>query len=345
MRAAVLTGKSSIEILEQKTPGIGEDDVRVRIKAGGICGSDLHYFYHYRMGDFPVREPFILGHEAAGVIEAVGTNVERLQNGDLVVINPSHPCRHCSYCFTGRQLLCADMRFLGSSRKYPHIQGMFSQTFTTNQSQCYKLPSNFDVHHAAFAEPLSVAMHAVQNAGALIGANVLISGSGPIGCLILMAARLAGANTITITDIKKEPLRVAEDIGASRALDISQSVKQIPLTDDPRGSFDVAFEASGNQAAVLLAIKNLKPGGTFVQVGTFKNTDISIPSDLIMTKELTLKSSFRFDKEFSWATEYLATQRVNVQPLLSHIFPMEDANEAFHVAQDRNSAMKVHLSF
>ena len=119
MRAAVLTRRSWIEILEQKIPPTDGDEVRVRIKAGGICGSDIHYFQHYKMGDFPVREPFILGHEAAGVVETVGRNVKDLKNGDLVAVNPSHPCKNCSYCFSGRELLCANMRFLGSSRKSP----------------------------------------------------------------------------------------------------------------------------------------------------------------------------------------------------------------------------------
>ena len=160
-----------------------------------------------------------------------------------------------------------------------------------------------------------------------------------------MVARLGGANTVTITDIKKEPLRVAENIGATRALDISQSVDKIALKGDPRGSFDVAFEASGNADAVIQAIKNLKPGGTFVQVGTFQNTNVSIPSDVVMTKELTLKSSFRFDKEFSWAAEYLAAKRIDVAPLLSHVFPMDEANKAFQIAQDRTKAMKIHLAF
>ena len=139
-----------------------------------------------------------------------------------------------------------------------------------------------------------------------------------------MVATLGGANTVTITDIKKEPMRVAENIGATRALDISQSVDKLALTSDPRGSFDVAFEASGNTDAVMQAIKNLKPGGTFIQVGTFQNTNISIPSDVVMTKELTLKSSFKFDKKFSWAAEYIAAKRIDVSPLLSHVFPRMD---------------------
>ena len=112
MRAAVLTRRSWIEILEQKIPPTDADEVKIRIKAGGICGSDIHYFQHYKMGDFPVREPFILGHEAAGVVETVGENVKDLQNGDLVVVNPSHPCKNRSYCLSGRELLCANMSFL-----------------------------------------------------------------------------------------------------------------------------------------------------------------------------------------------------------------------------------------
>ncbi|MBT4353649.1 MAG: alcohol dehydrogenase catalytic domain-containing protein, partial [Rhodospirillaceae bacterium] len=208
MRAAVLTAKGSIQTIDQPTTTLSETEVRVRIGAGGICGSDLHYFHHYKIGDFPVREPFILGHEAAGIVEEIGPRVKDTAVGDTVVINPSHPCQSCEYCLNGNELLCNEMRFLGSSRKFPHVQGMFSEIFVTDQRQCFKMPPGLSLNIAAFAEPLAVALHAINQAGSLLGANVLISGSGPIGALVLLSAKLAGALSVTMTDIREGPLTI-----------------------------------------------------------------------------------------------------------------------------------------
>ena len=137
-RAAVFVEPYRFEITELPPVPVQAGGIRVKVTSGGICGSDLHYFHHYRMGDFPVREPFVLWHEAAGTVEAIGSSVTDFEIGDMVTINPSHPCHECYYCLTGKELLCAEMRFLGSSRKFPHIQGIFSETFETDQSQCFK---------------------------------------------------------------------------------------------------------------------------------------------------------------------------------------------------------------
>ncbi len=345
MRAAVLIAKQQIETVDHDIGTIGPNDVRIQIRAGGICGSDLHYYNHYRMGDFPVREPFILGHEGAGIVECIGSNVTEISVGDVVTVNPSQPCRSCEFCLSGRELLCSNMKFLGSSRRTPHVQGIFSEFFITDKSQCFVVPSDLSVHIAAFAEPLSVALHAIRKAGCLIGANILITGAGPIGALVLVAAKLAGACSITIIDILDAPLKVAEKMGADHAFNIIKNDQILHNPKKPRGSFDVAFEASGNPSAVLNAIRYVRPGGILVQIGTFPDPNILIPTDQIMVKELSLKSSFRFDREFAWSVRYLSERRVNVEPLLSHTFPMEKANEAFNLAADRSRAMKVHLAF
>lgn len=345
MRAAVLTAKQSIETTDREEPELGPTGVRVRIRAGGICGSDLHYFHHYRMGDFPVREPFVLGHEAAGDVVEIGAGVTRVKLGDRVTINPSHPCGTCEYCLAGRALLCPDIIFLGSSRKFPHIQGMFAETYRTDEAQCFVVPESLSINAAAFAEPLSVALHATGHAGPLLGAAVLISGSGPIGSLILLAAKLAGAASVTMTDVLDAPLKVAEAIGADRVVNVGSGDGALVDPTQPRGSFDVAFDASGHPDAVLSAIRHLRPGGTFVQVGTFADPMVPLPSDQIMVKELTLKSSFRFDKEFAWAVRYLSEGRIDVAPLHSHTFSMNEANQAFAMASDRGRSMKVHLAF
>jgi L-idonate 5-dehydrogenase len=222
---------------------------------------------------------------------------------------------------------------------------MFSEIFVTEQRQCFKMPRGLSLNIAAFAEPLAVALHAINQAGSLLGANILISGSGPIGALVLLSAKLAGALSITMTDIRDEPLTVVNELGANKTLNVSFGASKLIEEANPRGSFDIAFDASGSEAAVLTAIKSLRPGGSLIQIGTFAEPNISIPSDQLMAKELTMKSSFRFDKEFSWAVDYLAKGRIDVMPLLTHTFPMEDANEAFLTATDREKAMKVHLTF
>jgi L-idonate 5-dehydrogenase len=345
MRAAVLTAKHLIETLERDEPALGPKGVRVRIRAGGICGSDLHYFHHYRMGDFPVREPFVLGHEAAGEVVETGPEVTRVKVGDKVTVNPSHPCGKCEYCLAGRALLCSDMIFLGSSRRFPHAQGMFAETYRTDEAQCFVVPGNVSLNAAAFAEPLSVALHATGHAGSLLGAKVLITGAGPIGSLILLTAKLAGAASVTMTDVLDAPLKIAEGIGADQVVNVRDGDEKLAEPSRPRGSFDAAFDASGHPSAVLSAIRYLRPGGVFTQVGTFADPMVPIPTDQIMVKELTLKSSFRFDKEFAWAVRYLSEGRIDVAPLLSHTFPMEEAGEAFRTASDRGRSMKVHLAF
>ena len=237
------------------------------------------------------------------------------------------------------------MRFLGSSRKFPHIQGMFSEIFVTEQRQCFKMPRGLSLNIATFAEPLAVALHAINQAGSLLGANILISGSGPIGALVLLSAKLAGALSITMTDIRDGPLTVVNELGANKTLNVSFGASKLIEEANPRGSFDIAFDASGSETAVLTAIKSLRPCGSLIQIGTFAEPNISVPSDQLMAKELTMKSSVRFDKEFSWAVDYLAKGRIDVMPLLTHTFPMEDANEAVLTASDREKAMKVHLTF
>ncbi|MDA1309999.1 MAG: L-idonate 5-dehydrogenase [Proteobacteria bacterium] len=345
MRAAVLTAKQSIETMSRDEPALGPTGVRVRIRAGGICGSDLHYFHHYRMGDFPVREPFVLGHEAAGEVVEIGADVTRVKLGDMVTVNPSHPCGTCEFCLAGRALLCDTMVFLGSSRRFPHVQGMFAETYRTDERQCFVVPGDLSINAAAFAEPLSVALHATGKAGPLLGAKVLISGSGPIGSLVLLTAKLAGAASVTMTDVLDAPLKVVEDIGADRVVNVRNGDQGLADPARARGSFDVAFDASGHPGAVLSAIRYLRPGGVFVQIGTFADPMVPIPTDQIMVKELVLKSSFRFDKEFAWAVRYLCERRIDVAPLLSHKFSMDDANEAFRMASDRSQSMKVHLIF
>ncbi len=193
-------------------PGPGE--VLVRMGAGGICGSDLHYYLHGGFGAVRLKQPMILGHEIAGVVTAVGEGVDDLPTGTVVAVNPSRPCGVCEMCRAGLANHCPEMRFLGSAMRDPHVEGGFREAMRVPRAQVVAAGPGVSVAAAAFAEPLAVCLHAVNQAGGIEGKRVLVSGAGPIGVLTVAAARRAGAAEIVASDVIEEPLAYARRMGA-----------------------------------------------------------------------------------------------------------------------------------
>jgi hypothetical protein len=201
MTAVVIHAAHDLRVEPHEAPDPGPGEVRIRIGRGGICGSDLHYYHAGGFGTVRVKEPMVLGHEAAGTVETIGPGVSHVAPGDDVAVNPSLPCGGCVQCLAGRPIHCAEMRFLGSAMRMPHVQGAFRRAFTCEAARAVKLPPGLSVERAAFAEPLSVCLHAAAQAGPLLGARVLVTGAGPIGVLCVAVARLAGAREIVATDL------------------------------------------------------------------------------------------------------------------------------------------------
>ena len=216
MLACRIHAKDDLRIEPVATPDAGPGEVLLHLGAGGICGSDLHYYYEGRNGSFVVREPLIPGHEASATVAAIGSGVTRVKVGDKVAVSPSHACGKCDYCREGREHLCRNMRFLGSASLFPHVQGMFQEYFVMGERQCYPVAGDVTLGELAFAEPLAVALHGVNRGPALLGKSVLITGAGTIGCLTVLAARLAGATSITVSDVLDRPLAQARAVGADR---------------------------------------------------------------------------------------------------------------------------------
>src|SRR5438067_5697380 len=237
--------KDDLRVDTDAEPAVGPGEVLIRLGAGGICGSDLHYYFEGRNGSFVIREPLIPGHEASGVVARIGAGVTRVKVGDKIAVSPSHACGHCDYCREGREHLCRNMRFLGSASLYPHVQGMFCEYFVMGERQCYPVGGDISLGELAFAEPLAVALHAVNRGPALLGKSVLITGAGTIGCLTVMAARLAGAARIMVSDILERPLAQARLVGADATLHAQRDAAS-PATP----AFDVAYEVSGSLAAL-----------------------------------------------------------------------------------------------
>src|SRR5450631_4114413 len=321
--------KEDLRIEAVDEPPVGPGQVLIRLGAGGICGSDLHYYFEGRNGSFVIREPLIPGHEASGVVAKVG---------DKIAVSPSHACGHCDYCREGREHLCRNMRFLGSASLYPHVQGMFSEYFVMGERQCYPVAGDISLGELAFAEPLAVALHAVNRGPALMGKSVMITGAGTIGCLTVIAARLAGARQITVSDVLDRPLATATEVGADRTIRADRDADALAAPQ-----FDVAYEVSGSFAALKACVAAVKRGGTVVQVGTLPHEPLPFVVNEIMGKELDLKGAFRWGIEFDWAVDYLSSRRVDVRPLLSGQFPLQDAVKAFELAKDKTRSTKVQV--
>jgi L-idonate 5-dehydrogenase len=343
MKSIVIHAAKDLRIEQSDTGAVGPGQVEIAIEAGGICGSDLHYYNHGGFGTVRIREPMILGHEVAGRIVALGSGVSTLAVGDRVAVSPSRPCGECQYCQLGQQNHCLNMRFYGSAMPMPHIQGAFRQRLVAESWQCHKVATHVSANQAAFAEPLAVTLHAVNRAGSLLGKRVLITGCGPIGALCILAARVHGAREIVVTDVMDGVLKKAAEVGADRTINVATEGGQLAAYNVNKGSFDVVFEASGNERAVRAALDVIRPRGVFVQLGL--GGDISIPQNVVVAKEIEMRGTFRFHEEFALAVDLLNQKRLDVAPLLTGIYPIEDAVKAFEIAGDRNTSMKVQIGF
>ena len=342
MRAIVIHAARDLRIEERETPPVGPGEVRITMAAGGVCGSDLHYYNHGGFATVRLREPMILGHEVSGVVAELGAGVEGLAVGDLVAISPSRPCGRCRYCVEGMRNHCLNMRFYGSAMPMPHIQGAFREELVASASQCVRA-EGLTAGEAAMAEPLSVCLHATRRAGEMIGKRVLVTGCGPIGTLAILAARRAGAAEIVATDIADNALRLAGAVGADRVINVAEEREALGAYTADKGTFDVMFECSGAEVALAGAIPAMRPRGVIVQVGN--GGDMTLPMMQITAKELDLRGSFRFHEEFATAVRLMQSGLVDVKPLITHTVPLKDAERAFHIANDRSAAMKAQIVF
>ena len=344
MKAVVIHAPHDIRLDEWEVEAPGPGEVQVRIGAGGICGSDLHYYHHGGFGTVRIRQPMVLGHEIAGTVAAIGAGVASVAPGDLVAVSPSAPCGQCRFCLDGMPNQCLDMRFYGSAMRFPHVHGGFREALTCREDQAHKLPPGTDLGEAAMAEPLAVCLHAARQAGPLLGKRVLVSGCGPIGALSVLVARHGGAREVVVTDLMDEPLALARRIGADTTVNMASSPAGLEPFGRDKGQFDVVFEASGAGPALAAAAGAARPGATVVQLG-LGGAETALPLNLFVSKELNLRGTFRFHEEFGWAAQFIGRRQIDVRPLLTATLPAAQAREAFDLASDRTRAMKVQLAF
>lgn len=322
-------GDMHVEELPGGVPQPQSDQVCLAMGPVGICGSDVHYWQNGRIGDFVVESPMVLGHESAGTVCAVGSNVTHLQVGDRVAIEPGYPCTACAVCLGGRYNLCPEMKFCAT----PPVDGSLCQYFCYKAAFCFKLPDHVTLEEGALLEPLSVAVHACQRGKLSFGQKVLVCGAGPIGLVNMMVAKASGAS-VTITDISESRLDKAKELGADATFhvtsrDCRETADKIV---DMSGLSDLTIECTGVEASIGTGLWATKPGGSYVQVG-YGKAEVNFPIVAVGIREIDIYGIFRYANCYPKALSLVASGAVNVKSLVTHRFPLQEAAKAFELTK------------
>jgi L-iditol 2-dehydrogenase len=337
MKAAFLTGVRTIEIREVPAPQIvRDDDVLVRSRAVGVCGSDLHYYLSGRVGADTVSYPFIPGHECAGIVEAVGKAVTRVSPGDAVVIEPAVSCGTCDQCRTGRPHTCRKLLFLGH---YGELTGGMAEFALAPERNCVPLPAKMTVVQGALAEPLSIALYAAGLAGSVRGKTAAVLGAGPIGLCLLMGLKAEGSGLVYATEKIEARLQAAVKAGAdwSGNPDREDIVAEVRARESL--GLDVVFECCGEQAALDQGIALLKPGGTLVVVGIPLEPRVTFDSSIVRRREIRVQNVRRQNKCLERAVAMIHSGRIKPDFLATHSFPLDEAAAAYETAATRRDGV------
>ncbi|XP_076445388.1 sorbitol dehydrogenase-like [Babylonia areolata] len=330
--SAVLFEKGDLRLVERPVPEPGPGEVQLSMRSVGICGSDVKYWTTGAIGPFVVKEPMLLGHECSGVVTKLGPGVTGLEVGDRVAIEPGVPCRRCELCKEGRYNLCPHVFFLAT----PPDSGALARFHVHAADFCYRLPQQVSFEEGALMEPLSVGLHACRRAGVTMGSKVLVCGAGPIGLSALVSAKAMGASDVIVTDISAERLELAGRMGASHTVCLDAGRTPAEVAQHVRETLgappDCAVEASGAQLSVQMAIRALKPGSAFAVVGHGPD-DVNIPIVEAIAREIDIRGTFRYVNTWPTAVEMVASGAIDVKPMVTHRFPLEDTLDAFLTAR------------
>lgn len=330
--SVVLHSLKDLRLEQRPIPEPGPNDVLLRMHSVGICGSDVHYWQNGRIGDFVLTKPMVLGHEASGTVVKVGSAVKHLQIGDRVAIEPGVPREMDEFFKNGRYNLSPTIFFCAT----PPDDGNLSRYYTHSANFCYKLPDNVTFEEGALIEPLSVGIHACRRAGVTLGSSVLICGAGPIGLVSLLVAKAMGASKVVITDLSQERLSMAKELGADDVITITKGDSPQALAKrvaDMLGAPpQITIECTGVESSIQTAIYATQSGGVVVLVGLGAEM-ATIPLVNAAVREVDIRGVFRYCNTWPMAISMLASGKVNVKPLVTHRFPLEQAVQAFETTK------------
>ncbi|MCJ0892241.1 NAD(P)-dependent alcohol dehydrogenase [Rhodococcus sp. ARC_M5] len=329
MQVSVLTGVQHIRLAERPVPTPAHDEVLVQVTAVGVCGSDAHYYREGRIGDYVVDGPLVLGHEAAGVIVAVGTEVSDTRIGQRVSIEPQRPDPTSAQSRAGRYNLCPAMEFFAT----PPIDGALAEYVLIQSTFAHDVPDDISDEAAALFEPLSVGIASAQKARISAGSSVLIAGAGPVGLVTAQVARAFGATEVIVTDIDASRRGNAEKFGATRVID--------PAAEDVRAvTVDAFIDASGAARAVIDGIHAVRPAGTVVLVG-MGGSDYPLPISVIQNRELLLTGVFRYANTWPIARELVASGMVDLDAMVTARFGLDGVEDALNADRQPGSIKAV----
>jgi L-iditol 2-dehydrogenase len=343
MKAASLSGIRQFEIQEVPKPEITQDnEVLIRIKMVGVCGSDIHYYTAGRIGSQVVKFPFIIGHEAAGIVESVGKNVTKVRPGQRIGIDPAVSCGCCDQCRTGRENTCRELLFMGNPGQ---LDGALREYAVLSENCCYPINERTTFEQAVLSEPLAIAVYSVERSRLPDAANVAILGAGPIGMSVFHVLRTQNIGDVYISDKIPDRLEFSRQLnpkwsGNPDRVDIVEEISRLESL-----LLDVVFECSGDPKAFDQSIKLLKPGGILTLVGIPKVDEISFPIHELRRKEVTLINVRRQANCAQKALDLLERRQVNMDAMVTHHFPLEQIDRAFElVANYRDGVMKAMIS-
>lgn len=332
MRVAMVAAPHDVRLIEAPVPAPGPGEALVRVRAVGLCGSDLQYYAQGRIGDLQFTSGHILGHEVAGVVERLGPDTRGPAPGTPVAVDPAIHCGHCRYCMEGNPNFCKHLRFFGS----PPMAGALQEYLVHPAHLLLPLPAGMRLPVGAVVEPLGVALHAVDLGHLRVGDRVAVFGCGPIGLLTARVAQLGGASLVCATEPLAHRRTLAATYGVTAALDPATQdvVAEIRARTDGEG-VDVAFELAGKQEATLQALEAVRPGGTVVLVGYWKTDEVTLPGIRLMRKGVTLRFVRRMKNTFARAIALADHGLVDLASLITHEFPLAEIREAFARAEQR----------
>jgi L-iditol 2-dehydrogenase len=325
-KAVFMSGTNEMVWKDVPMPSLKDNDVLVKVEVVGICGSDVHYYQHGRIGDFVVNGDFILGHECAGEVIEVGSAVKTLKVGDRVALEPGKTCGKCEQCKTGRYNLCPDVEFFAT----PPFHGTLTNYVAHPEDMCFKLPENVSNTEGALVEPLAVGLHATSLGEVKLGDTVVIFGSGCIGLVTLLSAKARGAAKIIVVDVLENRLQTAQKLGATHVINAMETNAVQAIMDITAGKgAEVVIETAGAVITVKQTVDVLKIGGTIVLVGMTPVDEIEFNFMKLMGKEGVIKPIFRYRNLYPLAINAIASGTINLKEIVSHEFDFCDSKEAF----------------
>lgn len=337
MKAFYLEGIKRFSKKDIPVPSPHVDEVLVKVKNVGICGSDVHYYEHGSIGNFIVEKPLILGHEAAGEVMAVGSEVKNLKVGDRVAMEPGIPCRKCKFCKTGRYNLCPDVKFWAT----PPIDGTFTEYVTHPADFCFKLPSSVSFEEGSMFEPLAVGLWATEKASLKPENSVAILGVGTIGMMTLKSVLAVGITDVTVFDVSNFKLDMAKQFGIKTV-----NSKDPGIFKTYSDAFDVVFETAGNSITTSNTVTLVSRGGTIVLVGLPSKDENTLNTNLLNSKEGVIKTVFRYANMYPRALQLVSSGKIQLKPLITKYFDFDQLPEAFdYVVKNNDKVIKVMINF